>query len=92
MTLLMDIESDVDELEDHTALSAAVDLHLIVILKSWRQYETVKFNHDTVTLFDQFTPSDTEAFAGLDIISTLESISSANIDEPLWNVGCEFTH
>lgn len=25
--LLMDIESDVDELEDHTALSAAVDLH-----------------------------------------------------------------
>jgi len=25
--LLMDIESDVDELEDHTAISAAVDLH-----------------------------------------------------------------
>jgi len=25
--LLMDIESDVDDLEDHTGLSAAVDLH-----------------------------------------------------------------
>jgi hypothetical protein len=25
--LLMDIESDVDDLEDHTGVSAAVDLH-----------------------------------------------------------------
>ena len=54
----------------------------------------LNFNHDTVTLFDQFTPSDTEeAFAGLDIISTLESISSANIDEPLCEMSDrEFTH
>ena len=56
----------------------------------------LNFNHDnnTVTLFDQFTPSDTEeAFAGLDIVSTLETISSTNIDEPLCDMSDrEFTH